>query len=341
AALPDDRGCLTRPPWPREGRRRRSRGQTFMDISPDGALLAAAVALAAAAVGTALAILGIGTLRRAARRLAGQIADLRRHPQIGDLPAESDPAFRTLSLEINHLIRDLRARLREADRRSGELEAVLDGPPDLALVSTDPEWRIVSFSRGAVALTLWQREEILGNHVEILFAAGEWERILPKLARRPLREAGIVESARLLRRDGTAFPASLSVAPASAGSGAAGAAGSMLMVARDMTSATDLERRLRESEERYRRLVEGVSDGVFIAQSERLVYVNPGLARLVGVDRKELQGAPFKDLLDARDLLRVVEILRRAERGEGAASGEVSCLLRVRPGAPPASRVAW
>ncbi|HKN48532.1 MAG TPA: PAS domain S-box protein, partial [Candidatus Polarisedimenticolia bacterium] len=309
-----------------------------MDISPDGALLAAAVALAAAAVGTALAILGIGTLRRAARRLAGQIADLRRHPQIGDLPAESDPAFRTLSLEINHLIRDLRARLREADRRSGELEAVLDGPPDLALVSTDPEWRIVSFSRGAVALTLWQREEILGNHVETLFAAGEWERILPKLARRPLREAGIVESARLLRRDGTAFPASLSVAPASP---ASGAAGSMLLVARDLTSATELERRLRDSEERYRRLVEGVSDGVFITQSERLVYVNPGLARLVGVDRKELQGAPFKDLLDARDLLRVVEILRRAERGEGAASGEISCLLRVRQGAPAECRVAW
>ena len=309
-----------------------------MEISSDGGLLATAVALAAATAGAALAILGIGTLRGAARRLAGQIADLRRHPQIGELPAESDPALRALSLEINHLIRDLRARLREADRRSGALEAVLDGPPDLALVSTDPEWRIVTFGRGAVALTLWQREEILGSHVEVLFAAGEWERILPKLARRPLREAGIVESVRLLRRDGTAFQASLSVAPASSGSGEAG---SMLLVARDVTSAADLDRRLRDSEEGYRRLVEGVSDGVFIAQSERLAYVNPGLARLVGVDRKALQGAPFKDLLDARDLLRVAEILRRAEHGEGAASGEVSCLLRVRQGVPAECRLAW
>src|SRR5439155_978828 len=293
----------------------------------EGPLLAiVAVSLLAGTVAVALAILAVGTLRRAIRRLAAQLVELRRHPLVGDVPSESEPALRSLAVEINHLLGDLRARHRQVATHSSGLEALADGPPDLALIGTDPSFRVASFGRGAVNLTGWEPMEILDRHVEILFAPGEWEKVLPKLARRSLMRAGIVERVTLQRRDGGTFPAQLSVATP-AGPEEREAAG-LLIAARDLSEERALEHRLRESEERHRRLVEGIQDGVFIVQEERIVYANPALGRLLGRETEPLESVPFRDLVDARDLLRVVEVLRRGERGEGA-SGEIACLLAV------------
>ncbi|PYS96140.1 MAG: hypothetical protein DMF50_05775 [Acidobacteria bacterium] len=305
----------------------------------EGPLLAiVAVSLLAGTVAVALAILAVGTLRRAIRRLAAQLVELRRHPLVGDVPSESEPALRSLAVEINHLLGDLRARHRQVATHSSGLEALADGPPDLALIGTDPSFRVASFGRGAVNLTGWEPMEILDRHVEILFAPGEWEKVLPKLARRSLMRAGIVERVTLQRRDGGTFPAQLSVGTP-AGLEERDAAG-LLIAARDLSEERALEHRLRESEERHRRLVEGIQDGVFIVQEERIVYANPALGRLLGRETEPLEGVPFRDLVDARDLLRVVEVLRRGERGEEA-SGEIACLLAVRTGSPREARIAW
>src|SRR6266850_1582616 len=179
-----------------------------MGTSFESALgIAAAVAIMAGVVALALSVLSIGLLRRALRRVIDQIEELRRHPLVGVLPPETDPALRALTLELNNLLADLRARLQEAAKRSADLEGLAAGPPDLALIGADADWTVTFFSRGAVNLLGWAPEEIAGRHVEALFAPGEWDRLLPKLARRSLREAGLSEVVRLLRRDGTAFPA--------------------------------------------------------------------------------------------------------------------------------------
>ncbi len=307
-----------------------------MEISSQGALLVlAAVSLLSAVVGVALAVLAAGTLRRAARRAAGQVREVRRHPLVGDLPQESEPAFRALTLELNLLLQDLRGRVREAEGRSAEQEALAEGPPDLALIRTDAEWRIASFSRGAVAMTGWAREEVLDRHVEVLFAPGEWERLIPKLARRSLREAGITDTVGLERRDGRRFPAAISIAPPP-GDLSSG----VVLVARDLTAEHELRKRLQDSEERYRGLVEGMSDGVFILQGETIVYANPALARLVGPEAGGPVGRPFKDWIEARDLLPVLEAMERAQRGESGVSGEFACRVRGRDAAPVEARVA-
>jgi PAS domain S-box-containing protein len=307
-----------------------------MNLVMDGPMmLVAAVSLLAGVVAIALALLAIGALRRAVRRQAAAVRDLRRHAMVGELPLEGDPAVRGLTLELNHLLDEMRGQVRVADARRVELQALADGPPDLALVGTDAEWRVVSFNRGAVALTAWPADEILHHHVEALFAGGEWERILPKLSRRSLREVGIVEKVRLLRRDGGEFPAQLAVGrPAAAGGGP------LLLAARDLSEEQALEKRLRESEARYRRLVEGIGDGVFIVKGGQIAYANPALARILGAEKESLVGTPFKDLIEARDLLRVLEIFETAETG-GEAAGEMSCQLASRDRAAVEARVAW
>lgn len=297
-------------------------------------------AIAAAATGIVAAVLGLlaaGLMRRGLRRLAAQLREIRRHPVIGDLPPESESTLAALALELNGLLNDLRARLRERETRAADLDLLAGGPPDVALIGLDSQWRVISISRGAVALTGWEPVEILDRHVEALFAAGEWERILPKLARRSLLEAGISEVVRLLRRDGGVFPARISLAGAATRSGAPA---TMLLVARDLSAESDVETRLRASEERYRRLVEEISDGIFIVQDERLAFANRALAHLLGFDREQLTGRPFRELVGTRDLLRVLEVMRRAERGEET-GGEITCLLATKSGPPIEARIRW
>ncbi len=297
-------------------------------------LVAAGVGLVAGVVAVALAVLSIGLLRRSLRRLAAHLEELRRHPLLGVLPDEPDPLLGALALEINHLVSDLRARLQESQKRSADLERLAAGPPDLALVGADSDWGITFFSRGAVALLGWPAEEIGGRHVEALFGPGEWERILPKLSRRSLRETGVSQSLRMQRRDGTLFPALVSVA------GLPGEAGGVLVAARDLTVDQEIDGRLRESEERYRRLVEGMGDGVFILQDERLAYANGALARLAGVERDRLLGAPLTRLIHPHDLLRVLDLMRRALTGPDT-TGEVRCLLSPSGTAAVEVRLAW
>jgi len=307
-----------------------------MDLwSGEPVAILAAIAAGAGLLAVLLAVLAVAGQRRAVRRLAERVRDLARHPQVGGLPVEGDPPLRSLSAEFNRLVDNLRGRAAARGGAAGA-EQLLAGPPDLAFIGLDPDWRVTAFSRGAVRLTGWEAVEVLDRHVEVLFAPGEWERILPKLARRTLRESGLTDRVLLVRRDGGNWPAHLSIAaPLRDGDG-----DGTLLVARDLSDEAELERRLRDGEARYRQVAEGLGDGVLIVQEGRIVYANPALARLAGMLPGTMAGKVFKDLVHARDLLRVVDLVRRAEGGEGT-GGEFSCLLQGDGGVPVEVRLAW
>jgi len=297
------------------------------------ALLALVAALAIAAV---FGVLAFGRLRRAASRLAGRVAEVRRHPLVGGLPGEDEPALRPAETEIEGLLAELREQVGRAQGRAAALQMLADGPADVALIGLDDEWQVVALGRGATSLTGWPAEDIVGQHVEVLFAPGEWERILPKLSRRSVREEGFSETVRLQRRDGPAVACRLSVAPAGTAPGAPGT----LLVARDLREELELERRLRVSEERHRRLVEEIQDGVCILNGGRIAYANASFARLLGLEQDAGRGQAFKGLIDTRDLLRVLDLIARAEKGE-TGPGETVCRLAA-PGRPPIeARLTW
>jgi PAS domain S-box-containing protein len=78
------------------------------------------------------------------------------------------------------------------------------------------------------------------------------------------------------------------------------------------------EEALRESEERYRRLVEVCPVGVLVHSEGRLAFVNPAAVRLVGAERAEdLVGRPMLDLVHPDDRALVVERLRQLREGAG------------------------
>jgi PAS domain S-box-containing protein len=76
-----------------------------------------------------------------------------------------------------------------------------------------------------------------------------------------------------------------------------------------------LARALKESEERYRLLVEKIRDGIFIAQDERVKFFNPSMLEIMGCTAKELDAVPIADLIGPEDRERVLGRYRRILAG--------------------------
>jgi PAS domain S-box-containing protein len=86
-----------------------------------------------------------------------------------------------------------------------------------------------------------------------------------------------------------------------------------VVIARDVSQRVDAEHRLRESEERYRQLVESAPVGILVIQDQKIVFCNGAGAELCGTtDIGELIGTNILDLVEAADAGAVAERLARA-----------------------------
>ena len=75
----------------------------------------------------------------------------------------------------------------------------------------------------------------------------------------------------------------------------------------DITDRRRAEEALKESEEKYRNLVERANDGITIIQDGTVQYANPALAKLWGGSFEEIIGRPFTDFIDCDEIPKVVE----------------------------------
>ena len=83
---------------------------------------------------------------------------------------------------------------------------------------------------------------------------------------------------------------------------------------REITKRMQMEEKLIESEERYRRLFETSKDGLLLMdkQTGNVINVNPAIEELLGYSSKEIVGKKLKDiglLKDIADVLEVIQIL--------------------------------
>ena len=70
-------------------------------------------------------------------------------------------------------------------------------------------------------------------------------------------------------------------------------------------SPSDTLSLLKESEEKYRNLVERASDGICLIQDSRIEYCNQYLAQMYGGSISEIEGKPFFDFVHPDDVARV------------------------------------
>jgi len=93
---------------------------------------------------------------------------------------------------------------------------------------------------------------------------------------------------------------------------------SLLGVSRDITERKRVERFIRESEERYRSLVQLSPDAILIHDRERILFCNEACASLVQAEHpEELFGANLLDFVAPEDRRQLSALLARAFQGGG------------------------
>jgi len=91
-------------------------------------------------------------------------------------------------------------------------------------------------------------------------------------------------------------------------------------LSRLITARNQAEEALRESEEKYRNLVERANDGIAIVQDSLLKYLNPRLAEIGGYTADEVIDTPFTDYVYPDELPKVVDYYNRRMAGDETVS---------------------
>jgi len=84
----------------------------------------------------------------------------------------------------------------------------------------------------------------------------------------------------------------------------------------DITKRKQVEEALRESEEKYRILVENANEAILVAQDGMLKFVNPKAVELTGYSEDELTARPFMEFIHPDDQEMVVERYMERLKGE-------------------------
>jgi PAS domain S-box-containing protein len=179
---------------------------------------------------------------------------------------------------------------------------LIEGIRDYAIYMLDPNGVVSSWNTGAQRFKGYTAQEIVGRHFSRFYTAEDQAAGLPANALATALAEGKYESeAWRVRKDGTHFWASVVIDPIYDESGALlGYA----KVTRDVTERKMAEDALRESEQRFRLLVQGVTDyAIYMLSPEGVVTNwNVGAERIKGYSHDEIVGSHFSRFYTPDDM---------------------------------------
>jgi hypothetical protein len=196
--------------------------------------------------------------------------------------------------------RQQEALLKQSEERSRLLIA---GVKDYAIFMLNPQGIVETWNAGAASIKGYSAEEIIGRHFSVFYPPDSTKRGLPEAELRGAMMQGRFEDEGWrLRKDGSRFWANVII---TAVRNASGHLIGFSKITRDLTERRRYEDDLRKSEERFRLLVDGVTEyAIMTLDSEGFVTSwNAGAERIKGYKSQEILGKHVSHFYRSEDVL--------------------------------------
>jgi len=180
-------------------------------------------------------------------------------------------------------------------------ELLVQSITDYAIYLLDPSGVVASWNTGAQRFKGYAAEEIIGQHFSRFYTDEDRARALPARALRTAAQEGRFEAEGWrVRRDGSRFWASVVIDPVR---DPAGTLIGFAKITRDLTERRATEEALRQSEQRFRLLVESVTDyAIYMLDRDGIVSSwNAGAQRAKGYRADEIVGQHFSRFYTEED----------------------------------------
>ena len=200
----------------------------------------------------------------------------------------------------------------EIEERHKYLESVMTFAPD-AIITLDYHNRIIEWNPGAEKLFGYSKKEVVGKEIDPLITNPKVYKEANEFTQATLKGKEIkpLECIRF-RKDGSPVNVILAGSPIISENKVVG----VVAVYTDITERKKVERALKESEEKYRNLVEQSHDGIYIYRGSRFLFVNERVSKITGFTKDELYQMNIWDLIHPEDRKRIFNIGEKREKGD-------------------------
>jgi len=216
-----------------------------------------------------------------------------------------DKAALLAELEAAH------AALRDSEARQ---RALFENANVAIFIADARTAKILDVNNQAVALTGRTREELIGMDRALLHPreeAGYYDRQF-----REHVESGHASSdSVVLKKDGTRIQVQISATVLNIGGRTV-----IQGLFEDITERKRAEEALRESEEKYRLVVDNANEAITVVQDGLFRFVNPALVSIIGFSERELKVMPFPSIIHPGDRAMVMERYQKRLQGETASN---------------------